>query len=58
MRTAYLCDPYTCTCATPDTVEMRCARYVSPYSLSSVSGMVGETSAMYRMGDAEGSTFR
>ena len=25
MRTAYFCAPYTCTCATPETVEMRCA---------------------------------
>jgi hypothetical protein len=29
MRTAYFCEPYTCTCATPLTVEIRCARLFS-----------------------------
>jgi hypothetical protein len=28
MRTAYFCEPYTSTCATPDTVEMRWATIV------------------------------
>ena len=34
MRTAYFCAPNTCTCATPFTVEMRCASVVSAYSSS------------------------
>jgi hypothetical protein len=29
MRTAYCCEPYTCTCATPLIVEIRCARLFS-----------------------------
>ena len=57
MRTAYFCEPYTCTCATPETIEMRCARYVSPYSSSWESGRVLEVSARYRMGEDDGSTF-
>ena len=34
-RTAYLDEPYTCTCATPVTVDTRWARKVSAYSLNS-----------------------
>jgi hypothetical protein len=30
IRTAYFCDPNTCTCATPLIVEIRCARLFSP----------------------------
>jgi len=45
MRTAYFWEPYTCTCATPDTIEMRCARNVSAYSSSWESGRVVERSA-------------
>src|SRR5437867_12792028 len=45
MRTAYFADPNTCTCATPSTVESRCARNVSAYSSSADSGIVAEVSA-------------
>src|SRR2546422_6435300 len=37
MRTAYLAAPYTCTCATPLTVERRWAMKVSAYSSSADS---------------------
>src|SRR6185437_2885338 len=56
-RTAYFCEPYTCTCATPDTVDSRWARYVSAYSSSCDSGRVFDVSARYKMADADGSTF-
>ena len=39
-RTAYFCAPSTATCATPDTIEMRCAMRVSAYSSSVQSGNV------------------
>jgi len=42
MRTAYFCEPNTCTCATPLTVEMRCAMKVVAYSSIAESGSVGE----------------
>src|ERR1700712_3510415 len=42
MRTAYLADPYTCTCATPVTVPRRCDRNVSAYSLRSVRDISSE----------------
>ena len=44
-RTAYFWLPNTCTCATPLTIEMRCAIIVSAYSSTCDSGSVGETSA-------------
>ena len=40
IRTAYFCEPYTCTCATPSTVESRWAMVVWPYSSSADSGRV------------------
>jgi hypothetical protein len=46
IRTAYFCEPYTWTCATPETWEMRCAIMFSPYSSSSYIASVGEVSAM------------
>ncbi len=58
MRTAYFCDPYTCTCATPLTMEMRWAIRVSPYSSRVDSGSVGEVRATYRMGWSAGFTLR
>ena len=57
-RTAYFCAPYTSTCATPLTIEMRCAMSVSPYSSSVQSGSVGEVSARKRIGWSAGFTFR
>ncbi len=45
MRTAYFCEPNTCTCATPLTVEMRWAMNVVAYSSMAESGSVGEVSA-------------
>ena len=44
--TAYFCAPSTCTCATPEIIEMRCAMRVSAYSSRVHSGSVGEVSAM------------
>ena len=45
IRTAYFCEPYTCTCATPSMVESRWARNVSAYSSSCGSGSVVVRSA-------------
>jgi len=45
MRTAYFCEPNTCTWATPFTVEMRCAMSVVAYSSSCERGSVAEVSA-------------
>ena len=44
--TAYFCAPSTCTCATPEIMEMRCAMRVSAYSSSVHRGSVGEVRAM------------
>ena len=44
-RTAYFCEPKTCTWATPWTIEIRCAIRFSPYSLSVESCSVFEVSA-------------
>ena len=44
IRTAYFCEPYTTTCATPGTIEIRCARRVSPNSSTSDIGSVSEVS--------------
>ncbi len=45
MRTAYLAAPYTLTCATPLTVDRRCAMNVSAYSSSAGNDSVLELSA-------------
>ena len=45
MRTAYLADPNTCTCATPSTIERRCDNSVSPTSSSCCSESVVDVSA-------------
>ncbi len=45
MRTAYLAAPYTWTCATPATIEMRWAMVDSAYSSTVQIGSVGERSA-------------
>src|ERR1039457_2244807 len=57
-RTAYFCEPKTCTCATPCTIEMRCAIMRSPYSSSCHSGSVGDVSARNMMGSSAGLYFR
>ena len=54
MRTAYFCAPCTWTCATPETVESRCARKVSAYSSSAESDSVEELSARKRIGESAG----
>ena len=43
-RTAYFAAPNTFTCATPLTIEIRCAIVDSAYSSMSDSGSVGEWS--------------
>src|SRR5206468_8706630 len=45
MRTAYFAAPYTLTCATPSTIDRRCAMNVSAYSSSSDSDSVPELKA-------------
>src|SRR6267143_683259 len=57
-RTAYFCCPCTWTCATPEIVEMRCARKVSAYSLTVESGRVSEVSVRKKIGESAGFTFR
>src|SRR3989442_15365215 len=54
IRTAYLPDPNTCTCATPLTVDKRCARNVSAYSSNTDSGSVPDVRARYRIGESAG----
>ena len=44
-RMAYFCAPYTCTCATPGTIEMFWAMVVSAASSTSDRRIVGELSA-------------
>src|ERR1700693_3941763 len=58
MRTAYCCDPYTCTCATPLTVEICCASRFSAYSATVDSGNVDDESTMFMMGASAGFTLR
>src|SRR5579862_5639842 len=57
MRTAYFCEPKTCTCATPDTIEIRCANIDSPYSSSCDIGICDDVSAKYTIAPAAGFTF-
>src|ERR1017187_8765419 len=54
--TAYFWAPSTCTWATPEIMETRCARRVSAYSSRVHSGRVGEVRAMYRIGWSAGFT--
>src|SRR5258708_25095474 len=58
MRTAYCCEPYTCTCATPLTVEICCASMFSAYSSTSDSGSVDDESTMLSIGASAGFTLR
>src|SRR6266704_388908 len=54
MRTAYFAEPNTWTCATPLTVDRRCARNVSAYSSSADSWRVLDVKARYRIGESAG----
>src|SRR5438552_17999830 len=54
MRTAYFAEPNTWTCATPLTVDRRCARNVSAYSSSVDSWRVLDVRARYRIGESAG----
>lgn len=49
-RTAYLAEPYTCTCATPVTVLSFWPMNVSAYSLSSARESTSEVSEYIMMG--------
>src|SRR5258708_29766519 len=53
-RTAYFCAPNTFTCATPVTIEIRCARTVSAYRSTCASGSVSELRVRNRTGKSEG----
>src|SRR5947199_7466048 len=53
-RTAYFCDPQTFTCATPDTMEIRCAIRVSANLLISHIGCVELVTASIMMGWSAG----
>ena len=57
MRAAYLAAPNTCTCATPLTIEMRCASVVSAYSSRVESGSVAERITRNITGWSAGFTF-
>src|SRR5262245_59634258 len=56
--TAYFCVPNTCTCATPVTVEIRCAITVCAYSSSVHMGIVSDVSAIRKMDASAGLTLR
>src|SRR5262245_4155829 len=56
--TAYFCAPKTFTCATPDSVEMRCARSVSAYSSTWLIGSVADERTRKRIGDIAGLALR
>ncbi len=58
IRTAYCCEPYTCTCATPLMVEICCASRFSAYSATVDSGSVDEERTMFRIGASAGFTLR
>src|ERR1043165_6075163 len=57
-RTAYFIAPYTCTCDTPSTIEMRCAITVSAYSSTCGSDNTSEFSERKRIGLSEGFDLR
>src|ERR1700716_2527567 len=58
MRTAYCCEPYTCTCATPLTVDICCASRFSAYSATVDSGKVVDDSTIFMIGASAGFTLR
>src|SRR5579885_391631 len=53
-RTAYFCVPNTITCATPETMEMRCAMVVSAYSSTVQMGKVSEKTPRNITGESAG----
>ena len=57
MRTAYFCAPKTDTCATPSTIDSRCAIVVSAYSSRAESDRSFDVSAKNRIGAAAGFCF-
>jgi hypothetical protein len=57
-RTAYFIAPYTCTCDTPSTIEMRCAIRVSAYSSISGNESTSEFKAKKRIGLSDGFDLR
>src|SRR6202140_3257576 len=58
MRTAYCCEPYTCTCAPPLMVDICCASRFSAYSATVDSGKVVDDSTMFIIGASAGFTLR
>src|SRR5688572_33322333 len=57
MRTAYFCEPNTLTCATPLTIEMRCATLDCASSSSAESGSVLDRMTMKKIAWSAGLTF-
>ena len=57
-RTAGCCPPPTCTCPTPETWEIFCARMVLATSKICPSGTVLELRATIMIGESDGFTFR
>src|SRR5690242_13260000 len=53
-RTAYFADPQTPTCATPSTIDRRCAIVVSAYSSICVNGSTFDVSARNMIGADDG----
>ncbi len=58
IRTAYFCEPKTCTWATPSIMEMRWAMMLWPYSSSTDMGRLRLVSDRKRMGWSAGLTLR
>src|SRR5260370_41843789 len=58
MRTAYCCEPYTCTCATPLNVDICCASRFSAYSATVEVGNVVDDSTICMIGASAGFTLR
>ncbi len=57
IRTANFWAPWMLTCATPVTVESRCARMVSAYSFTCDRGSVSEATHRNSTGESAGLTF-
>src|SRR5438067_2342555 len=53
-RTAYFAEPNTPTCATPSTIDKRCAMVVSAYSSSCVIDNTFDVNARKRIGADDG----
>ncbi|MNC90385.1 hypothetical protein D3C83_64760 [compost metagenome] len=56
-RTANFCEPKTLTCATPLTIEMRCATFACASSSRADSGSVLERMTMKKIAWSAGLTF-